>query len=777
MCKKAFIFCLFLALLTLPNLYSQYDKINSSSTAPWAFNKGKITDLFLPNPSTIGYAYYLTQSNENQLFRFNVGTPGSATLIGSPQSPTMGLILGNGDFANPTGVWKFYVQSHINPPYTIYEVDTATGNLDSICVPLNLRSGHKPRDIEWDHTTNTMFIISTNTNNTETQFYSMDWQTGILTWIGPLVTSPAAITAGGFNANGTYFGCDMATGALWKVNKYTGAWTQVGPLGIPVCLWMDAGFDRSDFSKMLLCSCTGIRGLYQVDTASGSATLIGSFPSEYDPNVIGFMPVPGPQIIHTPLQNTQNVTGPYVVNAAVIPSGAGIATTKLYWSRNNPTVTDSVTMTHTSGNNWTGNIPGNGLAATYRYYLWTKDSLNKSVAAPYTAPVNLYSFIANANDTIKPVIVHTPLGNILKYQWPDSILASVTDNIGIDSVWVRWRINSNATKQIKLFNPTGSIYNAVFNSLNSDVNEGDTIYYRIIAQDNSFNHNRDSTGLIGFVIVPSFYTCIGNGTATIGSGSPFFTFWRGNKTQMLWTASEISENGGTLGNILKIGFYAVTVDTQRMNNFNIKMQSTSLTSLTNGFISSGWLTMYSGTFAVTGPGWQFITLQTPFYWDGESNILIDVCFNNTTYSVGSLVMGTTVPSMEYYAGHYNDTLACTSYENPYGSSERPNVCFNLVPISGTVNNTNNPTMYKLSQNYPNPFNPVTKIKYDIPRKGFVSLKIYDILGRVVKELVNEIKSQGSYVIDYNASGLSSGVYLYRLECNGYIETKRMILLK
>jgi len=774
--KKTFIFCFLLFLFILPNLYSQYNGLNSAGAGPWVSNSENMNaNLFLPNPNTVGYAYHMTQTGGCQLFRFNVGSPNITTLIGNEK-----MIFGNGDFANPTGVWKFYVQSNIFSPYTIYEVDTATGNLDSIGVPLNLRSGHRVRDMEWDHTTNTMFMVSTNYNNTETQFYSLDWATKSLTWIGPLVTSPAAIMAGGFNANGTYFGCDAGTDALWKVNKYTGAWTMVGPLGISACLYQDAGFDRSDFSKMLLCSCSDTLGLYQVDTVTGSATLIGPFPSGYLGVVaMGFMPKPGPQISHSPLQNTTNVTGPYAINAAVTPSGSGISMTKLYWSRDNITVTDSVMMTNTSGNNWTGNIPGNGLPATYRYYIWAKDSLNRSVAAPYNAPVSLYSFKSNANDTIKPVINHTPLGNIFKYQWPDSVLASVTDNIGIDSVWVRWRINSNATKHLKLINTSGIIYKALFNSLISDVNVGDTIYYRIIAQDNFTNHNKDSTGLISFNIIPSLYSCIGNGTDVVGSASPFNTFWNGFKTQMLWTASEISANGGNTGNIMQIGFNIVTVDTQVMHNFNIRMQNTNLSSLTNGFITSDWTGVYSGTYKVNGMGWQFINLQTPFYWDGVSNLLVEICFSNTNYSHGSYVQGTAVSAMDYYMG-YDDILglACTTYKTPWGSSYRPNTCFQIISVIGIANNSNNiPTVYKLSQNYPNPFNPVTKINYQIPVKGYVSLKIYDILGREVKELVNEIKSQGFYTIDYDASGLSSGIYLYRLECNGYTETRKMLMIK
>ncbi|MDR3666572.1 MAG: T9SS type A sorting domain-containing protein [Ignavibacteriaceae bacterium] len=88
-----------------------------------------------------------------------------------------------------------------------------------------------------------------------------------------------------------------------------------------------------------------------------------------------------------------------------------------------------------------------------------------------------------------------------------------------------------------------------------------------------------------------------------------------------------------------------------------------------------------------------------------------------------------------------------------------------------------PVDYLLSQNYPNPFNPSTTIKYQIPESGMVSLKIYDILGREVANLVNEYKNQGKYDINFNASKLASGVYIYQFRVNDYVSSKKMILLK
>ena len=96
----------------------------------------------------------------------------------------------------------------------------------------------------------------------------------------------------------------------------------------------------------------------------------------------------------------------------------------------------------------------------------------------------------------------------------------------------------------------------------------------------------------------------------------------------------------------------------------------------------------------------------------------------------------------------------------------------IEPISTEIPNT-----FYLDQNYPNPFNPVTKIRYDIPNSGNVSLKIYDNIGREVKTLVNEFKDAGYYTVEFNGSNFASGIYYYKLETSNFTATKKMILLK
>jgi len=93
------------------------------------------------------------------------------------------------------------------------------------------------------------------------------------------------------------------------------------------------------------------------------------------------------------------------------------------------------------------------------------------------------------------------------------------------------------------------------------------------------------------------------------------------------------------------------------------------------------------------------------------------------------------------------------------------------------NNNGTPFEFSLSQNYPNPFNPVTTINFSLPVKGIVTLKIYDVAGREVKTLVNEIKDAGMNAVTFDASLLSSGVYFYKLSSGSYTDTKKMMLIK
>jgi uncharacterized membrane protein len=86
-------------------------------------------------------------------------------------------------------------------------------------------------------------------------------------------------------------------------------------------------------------------------------------------------------------------------------------------------------------------------------------------------------------------------------------------------------------------------------------------------------------------------------------------------------------------------------------------------------------------------------------------------------------------------------------------------------------------IFSLEQNYPNPFNPATTINFSIPQTGLVSLKIYDLLGKEIKTLVNEIREAGFHQVIFDASDFSSGVYFYTIKADDFVQTKKLTLIK
>jgi len=107
------------------------------------------------------------------------------------------------------------------------------------------------------------------------------------------------------------------------------------------------------------------------------------------------------------------------------------------------------------------------------------------------------------------------------------------------------------------------------------------------------------------------------------------------------------------------------------------------------------------------------------------------------------------------------------YEHLFGGSESDNTTSQLQTTEEIT----------LLGNYPNPFNPVTNIRYDLQQDNFVTIRVYDVLGKEVVTLVNENKKAGKYLISFNGTGLSSGIYLYKIKAGEYEHTRRMTLLK
>jgi len=154
------------------------------------------------------------------------------------------------------------------------------------------------------------------------------------------------------------------------------------------------------------------------------------------------------------------------------------------------------------------------------------------------------------------------------------------------------------------------------------------------------------------------------------------------------------------------------------------------------------------------------SIQQPYYIDYNTYGRCGGLNAQTNYRVRYKIKAVDITS---WPSVYSDFVSTSTYE--------------LHRDGDFVNGNQLPKIYSLSQNYPNPFNPVTNVKYSIANQGFVTLKIYDILGREIKTLVNELKNPGEYIVQFNGTEFASGIYFYQLKAGNFVQVKRMILLK
>lgn len=204
-------------------------------------------------------------------------------------------------------------------------------------------------------------------------------------------------------------------------------------------------------------------------------------------------------------------------------------------------------------------------------------------------------------------------------------------------------------------------------------------------------------------------------------------------------------------------------------------------------------------FAVSTNATATHILSFDLYWDKDGNNIInsgDVKLRSHPFSNANLIFDSLKfkivnaerklilcanTSASASNQNINFTINDTNSMTAYYVTKPFNTNFPLGTITGiSGNNLIDDLQYSLSQNYPNPFNPSTVINYTIAKDGKVKLKVYDITGRLAAVLINGFKTRGNYSVEFDADSfikLSSGVYYYTIEAGGFIETKRMLLLK
>jgi hypothetical protein len=225
------------------------------------------------------------------------------------------------------------------------------------------------------------------------------------------------------------------------------------------------------------------------------------------------------------------------------------------------------------------------------------------------------------------------------------------------------------------------------------------------------------------------------------------------------------------------------------NNFGGNLQCYDM----NGSPISG-ATIPSVAGGFYGVAYDDVTAGGPYLWISKDPVAGNVLatmfvrynINSTPYRVDSGIVQvplTSIPSgaMRIGAGgcdfRINLVLGKSVLLTVVQGNPDRLIAVEVGSITGIHKNSEIASSYFLGANYPNPFNPSTKITFSVPQAGNVKLSVYDLLGNEVKTLINGFTQKGSYTVDLNAAGLSSGVYFYTMTAGDFKETKRMMLIK
>lgn len=168
--------------------------------------------------------------------------------------------------------------------------------------------------------------------------------------------------------------------------------------------------------------------------------------------------------------------------------------------------------------------------------------------------------------------------------------------------------------------------------------------------------------------------------------------------------------------------------------------------------------------------WRLINTGPLNFLYSDRPIPVNLAYTDANLLTGG-TMGEPVGDLDWFPtqkARWSEALEAITLESELqGFGGEP-----AVKNHGTV-----PTAYTLSQNYPNPFNPTTIIDFDVPQRTFISMKIYDVLGRDVAQLVNEVKQPGRYSVRFDGTNLLSEVYIYSITVGTFHQGKKMVLMK
>ncbi len=396
-----------------------------------------------------------------------------------------------------------------------------------------------------------------------------------------------------------------------------------------------------------------------------------------------------------------------------------------------------------------------GAEIQFDYYFKIADELGEKIFYPHLGPDSTFSFFIGI-DLIAPVIVHNSLIGTPKYNFPLYVYSRVTDNIGLDSVYLEYRVNENEWIKKEMIFLGNDIFISTINLLPEELTTGDLIDYKLTAVDISSNSNVATKPESNFF------------RFDVAEGTYFYS-----EPNIAIREHIIASTNDTISVTDEITIEDINIyfksDHPRFSDLHIRLYDPSGNQY--DLVNRDWFETEN-----ENAGSPSIIFDQDAYFTFDEAVLVDA--DSATGTFAPVHSDLTQLNGTSALGDWRLRVFDKGINDIKGNWLEWGL---IIKGHGTTSvDDKDDTLvneYQLFQNYPNPFNPTTRIKYQVASIEKVIIKVYDILGREITTLVNEVKSPGTYEVYFNASNLTSGVYFYQLTSNGFSQTKKLLLLK
>jgi hypothetical protein len=673
----------------------------------------------LDNPASIAYAHN-SQGGATLSMPIPAGTP--FTTLGTWTAPTFGASMVKG--GNGT-----YYLVEIAP--ALYEFNTGTGAV-TLLGSITGMSGDQPNGITFNPANGQYYLMS------GLNFYSFDVNTRVAALIGNMGVAGSLFIDLAFNAAGVCYAYDLVTDAAYTINPATGVATLLGPLGYDANFGQGMSYDMETSTLYLSAFNNGTftGQLRTMDPGTGATTLITDWGlnqlAPFAVNTTYGPPCPiGAPSNPSPANGATNI--PLTGNTATWTNGALTVNVELWFgpAGNVVKVYDGPAITSFA-------LPTLEYGTTYQWYVVCKDATCGTQGPTWSFSTLVDPFLSEFCDDFANLSNWTVIGPLGLTNWsasPGSTAGGTPPELYMS--WTPSFVGVSAIRSV-----------VIPNFLNNTLVNYEFKFYLDWFADPSGVVTVGMTYDGGATSIP-FYT-VTDPTSDVGPLTVSGTFTSpatgANNAQIL-----ITYNGNSF-NINWIAFDDLCID------WVIPVELTAFTATADfGVVELQWIT-------ATETNNQGFEVQRSA--GGE--------FETIAFIEGH---GTTTETQVYTYSDKSVNVASYSYRLKQVDFDGTFAYSDVVEVDVPA-----PAEFAMDQNYPNPFNPSTKIAFRLAVDSKVSLKVFDVLGQEVASLVNSNLAVGSHSVDFDASSLNSGVYLYRIEATGvdgsnFVDVKKMILTK